>query len=620
MPGSFCYTPQWSRNINGRRTATASLASGFAVLWLVLGGIASAGTPGRIYIRANQVGYLPDEPKLALVMATRPMNGYTFEIVEAESGSSVWGPMKLGENRGDLGNFQHHYPADFSPFEEPGRYKLVITGTNVESLSFPIGEKVYEHVPDLLLGYIRQQRCGYNPFFDRVCHQKDGKTMYGPMPDSTYMDVTGGWHDAGDHLRYLLTSGNTVGRLLFAYRENRGKFSDRVDERGRPGSNGIPDILDEARWGLEWMLKMHPKENELFHQVGDDRDHIGFKLPYADSADYGWGPGSYRVVYYANGKPQGLFKHRNTSTGIANLAGRYAAAMAMAYDIWMNDLDDHVFAETCLKAGREVYEMGKRQPGCQEGTPCLAPYRYYEGTYADDMEWGAAELYRVTDEQEYLEDSKRYARQIGPLSWMGKDTARHYEYYPFMNLGHYSLYFVVDESFRETLTQYYRTGIEAVARRASSNPYGIGIPLIWCSNNLAAAFISQCILYEKMTGDTTYRELMTAHRDWLLGRNPWGVTQFVGVPEGGVSPRYPHSAVTLLTDRLSTGGMNDGPVYPSIFRALKGIHLSKEDELAEFQSELAVYHDDLWDYSTNEPTLDGTAEALVFLSFLASGN
>lgn len=572
-----------------------------------------------VFIRVNQVGYLPGIPKIAVVMSTEHMESQVFSIIEAETGKKMWGPGGLGISRGSLGDFQYHYPADFSEFEQPGRYRVVIEGFDVVSLPFAIGPDVYDQLPDLLLAYVRQQRCGYNPFFGRECHQKDGRTVYGPMADSTYIDVRGGWHDAGDHLRYLLTSGNTVARLLFAYRENKEKFADRVDELGSDNPNGVPDILDEARWGLEWMLKMHPEEKQLFHQVADDRDHIGFKLPYADSADYGWGPGSYRVVYYANGKPQGLYKHTNTSTGIANLAGRYSAAMAMAYDIWANDLDDPVFARACLKAGREVYNMGKQLPGSQEGTPHLAPYRYYETTYADDMEWGAAELYRVTGETAYLEESKAFALQAGTESWMGKDTSRHYEYYPFMNLGHFSLYSLVNESFKDTLRQFYRSGIDTVAQRGVNHPFLIGIPFIWCSNNLAAAFINQALLYEMMTGDADYRTAMAAHLDWLFGSNPWGVTQFVGIPEhGGITPRYPHTAVTLFTDRLIVGGMNDGPVYRSIFKSLKGIRLEKEDPYARFQSEMAVYHDDLWDYSTNEPTLDGTAEALVFISLLAS--
>jgi len=228
-------------------------------------------------------------------------------------------------------------------------------------------------------------------------------------------------------------------------------------------------------------------------------------------------------------------------------------------------------------------------------------------------------LFKVTQEGRYLEDAKKFARQIGATSWMGADSARHYEQYPFMNLGHYALFPLVDKAYQDTLAGYYRTGIEAVWQRAEKNPYAIGVPFIWCSNNLVAALVMQCLLYEKMTGDSRYHSLALANRDWLLGKNPWGVSQFVGIPQkGGNTPRYPHSVVAAETGREITGGMNDGPVYASIFNSLKGIKLTREDKYAAFQSSLAVYHDDLWDYSSNEPTLDGTAETHFFLAFFAS--
>ncbi|MFA4839303.1 MAG: glycoside hydrolase family 9 protein [Candidatus Neomarinimicrobiota bacterium] len=567
----------------------------------------------EVFIRANQVGYRPDEEKVAIAFSTTPLVDQKFDLIEATTGKAVWSSSKIGAGVGTYGNFPYHYLLDFSAVQTPGRYKIRLKTANAFSLPFTIGKNAYAGYQEFIVRYISQQRCGYNPVLDQVCHRKDGRTMYGPMPDSTYIDASGGWHDAADYLRYLMTSGNTVCRLLFAYKQNKTKFIDAVDEWGHSGSNGIPDVLDEAKWGLDWMLKMHPKSDQLFHQVADDRDHIGFKLPFLDTADYGWGKGGYRPVYYATGKPQGLKKFQNTSTGIANLAGRYAAAMAMAYDIWKNDLKDLNYADRCLKAGIEVYEMGLKQPGCQEGTPCTQPYRYYENTWADDMEWGAAELFKVTNQKKYLDEARIFAKMIQSTSWMGADTARHYEFYPFMNMGHYALFEVAEPSFRDTLIGYYRAGIEAVLKRAQSSPYLVGIPFIWCSNHLAAAFVTQCILYEKMTGDKQFRPIMSAHRDWLLGRNPWGVSQFADIPEKeGNTPLYPHSVMTGLNRKI-TGAMNDGPVYASIYNSLAGIRLVNPDQYAKFQSDLVVYHDDVGDYSTNEPTLDGTAEALFFI-------
>jgi len=573
---------------------------------------------GDTYLRVNQLGYLEQDSKRGMLFSKQSLEGKKFLLVNEGNGRRALRARSVGENVGSYGNFDHHYILDFSDFENPGRYQIKIKGTKILSLPFTIGEGAYSVAHEITLDYIRQQRCGYNPFYDEVCHKKDGKTAYGPMPDGTYVDVSGGWHDAGDHLRYLMTSSNTVCRLLLAYQENPVIFNDEHNDLGQDGANGTPDVLDEARWGLEWMLRMHPESDQLFHQVADDRDHTGFKLPFLDSADYSWGQGSYRTAYYATGAPQGLGKYQNTSTGIANLAGRYAAAMGMAYQIWKDVLKDPNFASECLQAGKEVYEMGLKQPGWQEGTPNRAPYRYHEVTWTDDMEWGAAELFKSTNDAKYLDDAKRYARLAGPDPWMGADTARHYEFYPFMNMGHYALFKVSDPAFKDTLIDYYRSGIEAVAERARDFVYGFGTPFIWCSNNLASAFVNQCLLYERMSGDKSYHTLMANHRDWILGRNPWGVSQIVGVPSsGGVTPLYPHAAATLVWDTPINGGLNDGPVYGNIYRSLKGIKLSKPDELDAFQSDWVVFHDDVWDYSTNEPTLDGTAEALFFLALLA---
>ncbi|MEJ2050084.1 MAG: glycoside hydrolase family 9 protein [Calditrichota bacterium] len=587
----------------------------FPAIFLLAGLPARAASTGDdLFIRANQVGYLPADTKVAIAFSVSARPNLQFELLDARTGHRAWGPHSAGPNTGPFGRYAYHYRLDFTEFEEPGRYTIRLTGTGIKSLPFTLGPDAYDDLHERMLTYFHQQRCGYNPFLDEACHRLDGRTAYGPVPDSTYLDVSGGWHDAGDDLRYLLTSGNTVGRMLFTYRENRGKFHDRYNALGQPYPNDIPDILDEAKWGLDWMLKMHPQPDQLYHQVGDDRDHVGFKLPYQDTADYGWGPNSYRVVYYATGKPQGLRKYQNTSTGIANLAGRYAAVMAMAAAIWQQDLGDSVAAARFFQAGKEVYNLGLRQPGCQEGTPCTSPYRYHEITWADDMEWGAAEMYKQTENAQYLRDAQRFAKLANTVSWMGADTARHYEYYPFMNLGHYELYPLVDSAFQDTLAGYYRSQLEAIRQRALRNPYRIGYPFIWCSNNLAAALITQAILYEKMTGDDRYRPMALEVRDWLLGRNPWGVSQFVGIPAAGITPLDPHGSIPYITGREITGGLNDGPIYTSTYRQ-HHIELTEPDEYTLFQSSLVVYHDDLGDYSTNEPTLDGTAETLFWMVY-----
>ena len=88
----------------------------------------------------------------------------------------------------------------------------------------------------------------------------------------------------------------------------------------------------------------------------------------------------------------------------------------------------------------------------------------------------------------------------------------------------------------------------------------------------------------------------------------------IGLPENGDYPSDPHSSIYLITHKLIKGGLVDGPIYNSIFKYLEGLKIVNGDEYVEFQSDAAVYHDDYGDYSTNEPTLDGTASLIYYLS------
>ncbi len=96
---------------------------------------------------------------------------------------------------------------------------------------------------------------------------------------------------------------------------------------------------------------------------------------------------------------------------------------------------------------------------------------YNEDTWADDMEWAAAELFKATGKPPTWPKAKRYAQIIGPTSWMQHDTAGHYQFYPFMNVGHFALHSLVDAKTKAQLAGYYRDGIENVIRKARQNPF-----------------------------------------------------------------------------------------------------------------------------------------------------
>lgn len=565
-----------------------------------------------LHIRHNLLGYRIDDPKVAVAFGDLAPER-TFELIRVEDEEVVL-RTAVREAGPGWGRFSSNVLLDFSEFRTPGVYRLRIGPGPVLSGPFRIGDDAFGPVQEDLLAFLRQQRCGYNPTLDRACHRLDGRSMGGSLPDSTFVDASGGWHDAGDQLKYLITSSNASGRLMLAFELAPEKFGDQTNALGQPIPNGIPDVLDEARWGLEWVLKLHPGPDLLFHQVADDRDHVGWKWPDQDPSDYGWGPNSYRVVYAATGAPQGLGEYKSEATGIANLAGRSAAVLAMASRIWSEHVGDAPFAERCLVAARELYAMGRAREGYQQGNSYGAPYRYTERTWADDMEWAAAELFKATGERAYVSQGLRYARLAANDTWMPHDSTDHYAYYPFVNVGHFALYGSVDGATRDSLAGYYREGIEATVRRARGNAFGVGVPFIWCSNNLTTALVTQILLYERMTGDTRYHEHMIRHRDWLLGTNPWGTSMFTGIPRDGEHPVDVHTSVYVKSGLEIPGGLVDGPVYGAIYRSLQGLELGEPDEFAALQNPFVVYHDDRGDYSTNEPTMDGTAGAVYLMA------
>jgi hypothetical protein len=310
-----------------------------------------------------------------------------------------------------------------------------------------------------------------------------------------------------------------------------------------------------------------------------------------------------------------LFQYKNRATGYASTAGKYASAFALGAALFASR--DSAFAAMMRRKATAAYALGISYPGVCQTAPGRAPYFYEEDNWSDDMELGAAELLALTRDSTFRVQAVAYARQEPVTPWMGADTANHYQWFPWHNNGHYALWRSVDAATRATLASYYRRGLEAVAARAT-NGFRVGIPFIWCSNNLMASFATQALLYRRMTGDVRFREYEQGAIDWLFGVNPWGISMTIGYPRGGVTAADPHSThAKQLGVQVLLGGLLDGPVYRSIYQNLRGIHLTQPDEYARFNTGFIVYHDDYGDYSTNEPIMDGTANLIYLLSALA---
>ncbi len=561
-------------------------------------------------IRVNQLGYLPESVKVAVLLSDEPLDIPSFHVVDSDTEAVVFEGTPEPANASLWGK-RTALRLRLTPVQKSGTYRIRAAG--VESPPIRVGKDVYRGTADFVLKYMRQQRCGFNPYLNARCHQHDGVIVDHPTRTGERIDVTGGWHDASDYLQYTMTSANATYQMLFAFRANPSVYGDEYGADGRSGANGVPDILDEARWGLEWLMKMNPAKNEMYNQIADDRDHrLGYRLPSEDPTDYELGES--RPVYFVTGKPQGLGKHINRTTGVASTAAKFASAFALGAETFRES--DPAFAETLSAKALDAWEFAKSDPGvCQ--TACLvSPYFYEEDNYVDDMELAAATFATIADKENFLKDAK-YWGELEPVTpWMELNRARHYQFYPFVNLGHALLARSHDPAIAAQFAGNMRQGLELLRDRAADDPFPLGVPFLWCSNNLVTAAATQARLYREITGDETFTELEAALVDWLFGCNPWGTSMICGLPDWGDSPMLPHSAYTYLRKETTFGGLVDGPVYRSIYDSLLGIHLFNPDDYANFNLGKAVYHDDIGDYSSNEPTMDGTAGLSYLLSSL----
>jgi len=561
------------------------------------------------WIRINWLGYTPKGIKVAVWCSKDEDNISKFELIDSATGKSAFSST-AGKSFGAYGPFKNSYRLDFSSFKKPGTYYL--KAGKASSPFFKINKDVYKGTADFCLFYLRQQQSGFNPFLNDSCHTHDGYTMYAPVPDSTHIDVVGGWHDASDYLQYSSTSANATFHLLAAYRDFPKVFADKKEANGLDGKDGIPDVLDEAKWGLDWLLKMHPRPDWMFNQLGDDRDHRGMRIPKEDTF---YGKGMERPVYFINGEPQQRGKFMNNTTGTSSTAAKFASAFSLGASLF--EKSNPAYANELINHAKSAINYSLIKPGVTQTVSVVSPYIYAEDNWTDDMELAFAMLAKSANNYNYsrgqlLDSSIKYSKEEKVTPWFYRDTANHYQYYPFINLGHYELAQQLKGAERDSLLKYYKQGIEDVWSRAKENAFYRGVPFIWCSNNLTTSFAIQCMWYKKLSGDNSFDKLEQANIDWLFGCNPWGTSMVYGLPSWGDTPVDPHSAFTHIGHYPIYGGMVDGPVYTSIYKNLIGITLYNSDEYAPFQSDLAVYHDDYGDYSSNEPTMDGTA-SLVYL-------
>ncbi|PYG84250.1 endoglucanase [Ruminiclostridium sufflavum DSM 19573] len=328
-------------------------------------------------IHVNQIGYINTDEKIAVING----NYNSFKVVDASTDKVVLTKKLNGRIKDDSSGDSVCY-ADFSELTGKGRYYISVPELG-KSYEFIIGDKdIYTGVSDAMLRALYLQRCGIvldskyaGEYIHSACHKALAK-MYGD--ESKEIDVSGGWHDAGDYGRYSVPAAVTAADLLLAYEFCPESFTDSesIPESG----NKVPDILDEAKYGIEWLLKMQDKASGgVYHKV----TAMGFPdmtlMPDVDVDD--------------------LYVMPVSTTATAD----FAAVAAMAARIF-KDIDG-AFSRSCLNAALKAWGWLENNKGFVEfkNPADVLSGEYGDSSGSDEISWAAAELFRTTGEAKYGE-------------------------------------------------------------------------------------------------------------------------------------------------------------------------------------------------------------------------
>lgn len=522
----------------------------------------------NLFIRINQNGYRPDDVKTGVIFSDKPLDGVNYVIINTAGNKKIISG-NLGMSLGSWGNFKYNYEINFSSLQEPGKYYIQVR--NSKSYEFRISKDIYSGVSEYLIEFLKVQRCGpTNPKFHGLCHNFDSPYIVG---DSLFgkVDVTGGWHDAGDYIKFLNTTAFTTYILLFAYDFDPVAFSFDRD------NSGAPDILEEARVGLDWLLRCNYKPGALIAQVQDLKDHeVGWRMPEDDPLKYN------RPAFKGMGK---------------NLIGIYTAALALGAKIWKSKFYDEQFSRKLLETAESIYKIKGSAPDL-DVTPSGM---YQDQNFQGKLALGASELYNATSKEFYLRDAKEYATASGSDFWWSWGDIN--------TLAHYRL---------AGSDAQYLSFIESHLRRwkglSDSTIYkDVGI-YTWGTTHLLLGVVLNNILYKKLTNSTEYESLAQFQLDYILGKNPWGVSFVSGM--GKNYTRNFHSQISYLRGDELPGGIAAGPAPEEV---LKNYQIErKKSPLDLFNSDQVKYYDDRNDYITNEPTIVTNATAIFVFGSLAA--
>ena len=495
-------------------------------------------------IKVDQVGYLPHSPKLAMVVSHTLAKEFS---VRRAGNDTVAFRGKLAEPVTDPDSGDLIQEADFTKLEKPGKYYLEVPGVG-RSWDFVIGPDVFARAFYLAMRSYYGQRCGtavdlgseFPGYKHAPCHLEgayhasSGKT--GPHISAK------GWHDAGDYGRYVVNSGISTGTLLWTWEIFGGRLKQvklNIPESG----NGTPDILNEIRWNLDWMLSMQDDDGGVWHKQTSER-FCDFILPEKDT-----------LISYVIGTGKEPYKSSCAT-------GDFAAVMAIAARAYRPF--DAAYAEKCLRAARQAWNWLEKYPNVTfHNPPGIQTGDYGDGNCADEHLWAAAELWRTTGDEafehyflEHFGAFRKTVKPNGPPAWGNVAPLALWTY----ALGHGKNADAV-----AAITQDSVSAAQQIVERSSRHPYRISLTsadYIWGSNGVAANYSMQLLVANALHPDPRFVETALDNLHYLLGRNTFSLSW---VTQVGANPfHHPHhrpSAGLGLPEPwpgLLSGGPNRG--------------------------------------------------------------
>ncbi len=547
--------------------------------------LSAAEAPTQV-IKVDQVGYLTGGPKIALVSAPAK----TFEIKRSSDAKVVFrgalGPAAFDPLTGDTVQ-----AADFSGLRRAGSYYIEVPEVG-RSWTFAVDKDVYERAYYLAMRGFYGQRCGtavnlgpeFPGYSHAACH------LHGEFHPSSGAsgprDNIGGWHDAGDYGRYMVNSGVATGTLLWTW-EIYGPRLKPIQLRIPESGNGTPDILNETRWNLEWMLKMQDTDGGAWHKQTSVR-FPGFIAPEDDklpSEVIGAGSAPYK-----------------STCATADLAA-VAAIAARVYKPY-----DAQFAARALDAARRAWKWTEQYPNVTFRNPRgISTGEYGDSNCADERLWAAVELWRTTGDAGYHQFFlSNYAAYLPSLDSPPKEN---WNTMAPMALRSYALSRRKDADVkaRVAIRQRMLDAARAIVKYTSANPYHMSMQakdFVWGSNGIAAQYGMDLLIANVIAPNLDFANAARDDLHYLLGRNTFSLSWVTQVGEHSV--QHPHH-------RPSGDGKQPGP-WPGLLSG--GPNALRQDPvLAALPKNLPPakdYADATVSYASNEIAINWQA-TLVFL-------